>query len=836
MPATLDSEERAKLREILESLFSLEELETLAFDLGVSYDKLPHATVSQFARELIGYFDRRGSLKHLITKALSQRDDDYLARLARKLPADSPRIKVQIRIAQGVETDASDIVASIASMLSIDQNQIELIGVVHGSLRLLVSLPEDAANVLFNTPVQDILNGRYQIIEITSFDRLDVVSQENWQRIVRSGARQPIPWSNRQLAQDGPDPEARLHENDYRDTDSSAGSHMAGVELDEQNRVDLDSQARWLELVQLRDNPFRHVLAEKEPNLPKYSVPLSGLSIRTLVIESRPWLVLAEAGSGKTALQIQVAAYCRDHPELGTLCIQYGTHELEAALEMANDSLDQLEPIHHARSLCDQAIRLDPRLAEVMKVNTASLNVSSAHLREEVFVSYAREDRTSVVRVTEQLYSSGVRAWYDSALTGGQYWTKELENRILTASALLAVLSRNSERSDWMSKEALFAQQHGVPVIPYLLEDIQLPIWAVNLQAIRTVGDLIAALNALTAAEAQADRPVSYAQNLPSAMEEHGAFTPSRAGLMLEKLATAARKLGYKQVLCLVDQVDTFLSSAKPPAEIGRFLNSLLLPSFRERDGVSFRYFLPTFLEPMLKSQAKNLRLDRCKMTHVNWTEQNLRDLLKQRLTFFSVERRAPYISLGQFCEGVGRLAETIDGQIVNLAEGNPRATIWLANRLFEKHCESPDPSRLIRTETWERVHTEWWQSSWSHVFSASTRRHGLRVVNESLYYQNREVPLSGRNLALLRSLVAANGNIRSKSDLVAAAWPGEDSDFVTDAAVAEATRRLKSELQRLHIPVQIETIRGRGYRIDTTWDRSTAEQSTAEGLEDGEG
>jgi hypothetical protein len=91
MAITLDPRDKASLRKILENRFSLDELKTLAFDLGVAYDRLPHETVTQFSMELVRYFEREGNLNCLVTAVQSQRHDDFLAQLSTKLPPCSPK-------------------------------------------------------------------------------------------------------------------------------------------------------------------------------------------------------------------------------------------------------------------------------------------------------------------------------------------------------------------------------------------------------------------------------------------------------------------------------------------------------------------------------------------------------------------------------------------------------------------------------------------------------------------------------------------------------------------------------------------------------------------------
>jgi len=111
-----------------------------------------------------------------------------------------------------------------------------------------------------------------------------------------------------------------------------------------------------------------------------------------------------------------------------------------------------------------------------------------------VFLSYAREDRDAVEVLAQQLAAVGVTVWYDRELKAGERWVRELEMRIQAARALVVVISPRSKDSKWVQREVLYAENHGVPVIPYLLEWTDFPIWAVNLQVVRTVDAVVQAL------------------------------------------------------------------------------------------------------------------------------------------------------------------------------------------------------------------------------------------------------------------------------------------------------------------------------------------------------
>ena len=64
-----------QLRDLLVKHFSLEELHTLAFDLGVDYESLAGAGKEARAREFLLYLDRRGRIPQLLDAVRRQRPE-----------------------------------------------------------------------------------------------------------------------------------------------------------------------------------------------------------------------------------------------------------------------------------------------------------------------------------------------------------------------------------------------------------------------------------------------------------------------------------------------------------------------------------------------------------------------------------------------------------------------------------------------------------------------------------------------------------------------------------------------------------------------------------------
>lgn len=89
-----------------------------------------------------------------------------------------------------------------------------------------------------------------------------------------------------------------------------------------------------------------------------------------------------------------------------------------------------------------------------------------------VFVSYSRQDRAFVEKLTYALSAAGVETWTDvSNIAPGQNWQVEIEQGLLGAKVLLYVASRHTSASQWIEQElAAFAKGAG-RIIPLIIDD-----------------------------------------------------------------------------------------------------------------------------------------------------------------------------------------------------------------------------------------------------------------------------------------------------------------------------------------------------------------------------
>ena len=96
----------------------------------------------------------------------------------------------------------------------------------------------------------------------------------------------------------------------------------------------------------------------------------------------------------------------------------------------------------------------------------------------QVFLSYSRSDASTVEQLAQLLAAAGHDAWIDTTGTvGGQDWTEQIMAAIRASRAVVLIISRESMTSQAVRREVQFADRLGVPIIPLLVEPVELPDW-----------------------------------------------------------------------------------------------------------------------------------------------------------------------------------------------------------------------------------------------------------------------------------------------------------------------------------------------------------------------
>ncbi|MBU6470167.1 MAG: TIR domain-containing protein [Gammaproteobacteria bacterium] len=100
----------------------------------------------------------------------------------------------------------------------------------------------------------------------------------------------------------------------------------------------------------------------------------------------------------------------------------------------------------------------------------------------DVFVSYARTDKTRVAPLVAAIEAKGWSVWWDPEISPGQEFDNQIDSELVAAKAVLVVWTPTSVISRWVRGEARDAAERGI-LVPVRFDQARLPI---DVRAIHT--------------------------------------------------------------------------------------------------------------------------------------------------------------------------------------------------------------------------------------------------------------------------------------------------------------------------------------------------------------
>ncbi len=298
----------------------------------------------------------------------------------------------------------------------------------------------------------------------------------------------------------------------------------------------------------------------------------------------------------------------------------------------------------------------------------------------------------------------------------------------------------------------------------------------------------------------------------------------------LQTLAGLVTQLGrspdfrYQALYVLVDRVDE--TAAGPKAAVPLLKSLVNQGPLLEMAQVAFKFFLPIEVGERLR-QAVTLRPDRLCMQTITWNEESLRQMVQQRLSYYSDGRTE---RLEELCTS-GAKTSALE-RLVRASEGSPRTLLRLCRALIHHHVTHADDRSTLITHT-DLVDTlrefEHQLKVESAPLSPPPIAHSMPTVppENGLYLDDKGhvwvdgkplvPPLSQLEFRLLQSLYRHAPEIVPHEALIEAVWSSSTwmSKENTDAMDEQNLRKLITRLRK-RLPGNpsrfIENVRGRGY------------------------
>jgi hypothetical protein len=102
----------------------------------------------------------------------------------------------------------------------------------------------------------------------------------------------------------------------------------------------------------------------------------------------------------------------------------------------------------------------------------------------DIFVSYARDDRTRVRRLAEALSAHGWSVWWDRQIQAGKTFDQVIADALASSRCVIVMWSHQSITSDWVREEAEEGRRRGI-LIPVLIDDVRPPLGFGRIQAVQ---------------------------------------------------------------------------------------------------------------------------------------------------------------------------------------------------------------------------------------------------------------------------------------------------------------------------------------------------------------
>lgn len=104
----------------------------------------------------------------------------------------------------------------------------------------------------------------------------------------------------------------------------------------------------------------------------------------------------------------------------------------------------------------------------------------------QIFISHSKEDSESAQQMRIELEAKGYAVWKapESIAPGSASYPRTIENGIRGSSGIIVVWSASASQSEWVEREILVAQRLLKRIFPVTIDNTELPITLVNIQAI----------------------------------------------------------------------------------------------------------------------------------------------------------------------------------------------------------------------------------------------------------------------------------------------------------------------------------------------------------------
>ena len=180
----------------------------------------------------------------------------------------------------------------------------------------------------------------------------------------------------------------------------------------------------------------------------------------------------------------------------------------------------------------------------------------------QLFISYARPDRTRAESLTLRLRQAGITVWLDSDLVGGQAWWDRILDQLRSCDAVVAAVSMASIKSQACRSEREYAAMLGKPILPLTFEAMSSEMLPADIARIQTI-DYSAPSEAAAFELIGAILTLPKAGELPDPVPAAPPVPTSPFGTLVDRLAEPT--LSMDDQLAIIGRLEAALGPAADP-------------------------------------------------------------------------------------------------------------------------------------------------------------------------------------------------------------------------------------------------------------------------------
>ncbi len=188
-----------------------------------------------------------------------------------------------------------------------------------------------------------------------------------------------------------------------------------------------------------------------------------------------------------------------------------------------------------------------------------------------------------------------------------------------------------------------------------------------------------AAISAISKKSLDTEDISGPAEQLLKSLKGESAHT---ARAILNKLVDFSRVFGFQGVTVLVDKLDETAATSNSAEATARLIYPLLAHiQLLEIEGFSWLMFLWNNLRSHFNGDKYPVRLDKIAHADITWSEENLLQMLENRIGFFSSKKLTfqdmfiPHVDVS-----------VVAGQIISISQKSPRELIKVMDTVFREH------------------------------------------------------------------------------------------------------------------------------------------------------